>query len=222
MYAIGNVALLASIIMGACGGPDTTDVYVPELAFPPTLTITEGGSTTFVLSTSDFSHGDARGQFISMNPNVTTCPARFDLSPSAPSEAVTVTAAADSDATNEKEPLYVDIPGSVGSPAMQVLVLDTNAENVIADAWTITLSPSGAANVGVRLSQPPSATTMLNLRSSNSAIASVAPSSMSFGTSDYNIAQTFVVTANATGMASIDLAPSDLQVLVVHVLVFVQ
>jgi hypothetical protein len=214
------LALFTTLGSGGCGDdPTPQDVYIPKLIFPGEVTVTEGGSTTFMLSTADFSHGDASGVFVSRNPLVTATPTRFDLTPSAPSLMVTVTAGADSNSTNERAVMTPWIPGSVGSPGMQIQVADTNAENVVADPWTLTLPVSTVGTFAVRMTQQPSSTVTVML--SGIAIATITPTTMTFTASNYDMPQICMVSASSTGQEAIALT-SDPQLFAFYVVVTVE
>ncbi len=206
-----TLALLMAVVFSGCSDDQKPqDVYIPELNFPGEVTVTEGDSSTFVLSTADFSHGNAAGVFISKNPAVTATPSNFDLSPSTPSLMVTVTAAADSNSTNERAAMTVWISGSVGSPGMSIQVVDTDAQNVIADPWTLMLSPSTVGTFAVRMTQQPTSTVTVTLSNlSGAAIVTTMPSTLTFTPSNYNTPQICTVAASGIGQEAIMLTPND-------------
>ncbi len=200
--------MVVNLVLAACGGEESPPTYIPMLDYPSKLTVTEGESTTFVLSTTDFSQGDARGMFYLMNDALAVMPATFDLSPSSSSAPITISAAMDANAINERDTLTLYIYGAIGgdSPTMPVSVIDVNLPNVVVSEWNLTMPPSDTALISVRLTQPPSVSSIITLQSNNRDVVSVEPTTMMFAAANYDVPQTLTVTSNARGMASITLA----------------
>src|SRR5260221_14119276 len=120
-----TASLIVYVALGACGGvEDNPPLYIPLLVYPRQVTVTEGGSTSFVLSTSDFSHGGARGMVDPNNDTLTAAPSTFALLPSSSSVSITTTAAIDADLNNETTPITLYIYGAIAgeSPVIEVLI----------------------------------------------------------------------------------------------------
>ena len=213
--------LIVCFAVGACDGSGPDPVYIPSLVYPQKLMVTEGASTTFVLSSSDFSHGHAAGMFFTYNDMLAATPSKFDLSPSSSSATITMTAAIDADSLNEDVAMDLYIYGAIGgeSPVMRMVILDTNRPNVIASNWNITMSPASTTAVSVQLTQPAGAPLTVTLQSSDPGVANLAPTTMVFGAADYNMPQTATVTSLGTGTTSITLSSSSLYATAIFVTV---
>ena len=165
-------------VLAACGcGPDGTNPVYPPAIFPrPSLTVTEGESTTFLLGLEGGPMRGVTGVFYQgaascpMGAKVSFEPCSFDFSSSADYPiSVVLNAASDADTTNEEIDVSVYLSGEAAAPDadLAVFVVDRDALNVAASTWTLTLAPSSSAEFFVRLTQPPNTPVSVDLRSRN-------------------------------------------------------
>jgi hypothetical protein len=220
MRSFGGVAI--ALACSGCfladhesGNPD-----YPLPIFPPSLTVTEGGFTPFVVGLEGGPLPEhVGGGFFVGNTYCPGTPMQFEpcafsltLGDEYPAP-VAAFGTRDADAMDEViDNVDVYLFGEIGEGGhtMVVRVVDTDAPNIIASNWNVTLWPSSAAEFAVRLTQPPADTVTVTLEISANDPVDVSPASLTFSPASYDVPQTVTVRGSVAGRwAELSLAPSD-------------
>jgi hypothetical protein len=204
-------ALLLVMVVTACAqDDDSSEGYCPLwLPAPRTaeITVTEGSSTSFTLSTTPFDNSEGVSVMIgTADPSIATMsPRGFGVRSTDPTSPMLeifgvedMVAAGDRFTTIQAE--FDDCGGGDPGTWANVVVVDRQSPNVLASAWSLFDSMTG---FDVVLAQPPPSpvTVMLN----PSAGLTTNPTSLVFDATTYGVAQSVTVDGATSGQ--IDLHP---------------
>jgi alpha-tubulin suppressor-like RCC1 family protein len=114
---------------------------------------------------------------------------------------LTVTGVQDADAADESVTLTAASTGLTSLP-IAVTVIDDEILGIVTDVTAVALAEGGTGTFQVRLAAQPAATTMVTASSGDAGAATVAPTTLSFTTANWNVYQTVTV----TGVQDNDLA----------------
>jgi hypothetical protein len=197
-------ALLVLTVCAACAdNSDSSEGYCPTwLPAPysgPRLTVTEGGATGFMLSTSPFNSSETVSVMIATaDPAIATMtPRGFGIGSADPtSPLLEIYGVADGLATGDRRTAIVavfdDCGGGDPGAWANVVVVDRDSPNVIASEWNL-YGSMNAFDVGLT-QPPPSPVTVTVMASSGLAVT---PSSLVFDATTYGVAQNVTVTGSA-------------------------
>ena len=193
--------------LGCPGTPEEPDY--PKLVLPGELPVTDGQSTYFWLTTDPPPTREWAGDFDYhlAGSKITIEPPQFNLSPSAPQQRIAVTAISDTDATNDRFPVYATIYGDL-SWTFDVRCVDVDAQQVIASEWLVDLEPGGTATIDVRFTRPLTTSEAVSIQAQDVDIVSITPSTLQFDVANYSTPQTVTLRGNVTGITRIGLYSS--------------
>ncbi|MEE2903460.1 MAG: myxococcus cysteine-rich repeat containing protein [Myxococcota bacterium] len=125
---------------------------------------------------------------------VVVSPATLSFSPSnfATSQIVTVRALEDTDAENESTTLAIEST-DVQSQSVSVSITDDDIQSIFTTQNSISMSESGSGTIGVRLTAAPASAVTVTVQSSDTTIASVAPATLTFDSSNWTQLQYMTV-----------------------------
>lgn len=208
-------ALLVVTLCVAC--TDNSDpsegycpLWLPTLIPVPVLNVTEGGTTSFVLSTTPFASNEAVGVMIAaLDPAVATMtPRYFSIPTSYPTSPLLAVYGVDDgsaagDRTARIDAEFDDCGGGDPGAWANIVVVDRQSQNVLASVWNL-YGSIGAFEVV--LSQPPASPVTVTVMPS--AGLSVTPTSLVFDVTTYGVAQNVSVEGTAT-TGQINLMPDS-------------
>ena len=192
---------------------DTAGVTVSET----TLTVAEGGSTTYTVvldaqPASDVVIGVTR----SGSSDVTVSPATLTFTPSNwdTAQTVTVAAAQDDDAVDDTAAIAhaVDAAQSaneydnVNIAGVAVTVTDNDTAGVTVSETTLSITEGGSATYTVKLNTQPASDVVIGVTKSGSPDVTVSPATLTFTTSNWSTAKTVTVRAAQDADAANDAA----------------
>ena len=171
-----------------------------SLVFAPTpLTVTEGGAATYTVKLRTPPTADVTVTPSSDNPDVTFTPASLTFTTLNwnTEQAVTVSASADSDITDDTATLshrasgggYDSVTGNV-----PVTVTDTTTPSLVFVPTSLTVTEEGTATYTVALGMPPTADVTVTPMSDNDDVT-FSPATLTLTTLNWNTAQTVTVSA---------------------------
>ena len=150
------------------------------------------------------------------SPDVTVSPATLTFTPSnwSTAQTVTVRAAADADAADDRASIShaVDASRSAGEydavtvEGVAVTVTDDETAAVTVSESTLTVAEGANGAYTVKLNTPPTSDVVINLTKSGSPDVTVSPATLTFTPSNWNTAQTVTVTAAQDNDAANDAA----------------
>lgn len=214
VYCAGSVHVLALI---GCSDDTHIDNQCPSdsptIKFPGPLTVTEGGTTMFLL---EFASGPPAREFTGiLTPEDTTAaqtiPRSFRSSPTEYPIPVTVRGVDDA----RPEPLnrstrLSGVIGDCGSDeGNAIFIIGKDVQNVIASNWNIRMLPASTETFAVQLTQAPTATVTVTINVAPQGIIQAMPTSLSLGPSDFNVDHTVTVTSSGEGGAYVGLHPDN-------------
>lgn len=160
------------------------------------LTVAEGGSTTFTIALSDPMQLDAAvqvlvadGMVATVSPQVVTF-AVGDVSP----KTITVTGAPDNNLANQTTSITLSA-SDINAGSVALTVTDDDTQAIVITSSAITLTEGATGTLGVHLAFEPAAATSVTIASGDAARLGVSPASLSFTTDNYATAQTVTLTA---------------------------
>ncbi len=166
-----------------------------------TLTIDEGGSGTFDVSLSAAPNANVTVSLAKTNSDITLSPTSltFDASNYGTGQTITVSAAEDTDATNDSDTITLSATGGIDADdvtkSVSVTDNDTPSEAIVlSDTNTLNITEGGSGTFSVSLSAAPSASGTVSLTKTNADIT-LFPTSLTFDASNYGTGQTITVTA---------------------------
>jgi hypothetical protein len=214
-------SVTALLVLGACG-PEPINTDYPDHILPrPSLAVTEGTSTAFLLGLEGGPYPGAAGAFF-LGPDICPTdativffPCNFRLSsPTNYPVKVKVIARSDPDGLDEDVDTTAYLFGEISeaNARLVVHVVDVDAVHVAADPWYV-LFANGAATFGVRLTQPPTASFTVDVKPQlMGSQLQLAPSTLSFDASNFDALQPITVSGFVDlrlKAEQIALVPSD-------------
>ena len=199
------------ILCAAC--TDTSDSsegycpsWLPRPVIGPPLTVTEGGSTSFVLATAPFDQTEAVSVMIATgNTTIATMTPRgfVVFHQTAQSPVLEIFGVDDGAAAGDRHTALVAAfddcgggdPGGWGT----IVVVDRQSPSVIASEWDL-VGPLDAFDV--TLTQPPASPVTVMVTASAGLTAT--PASLVFDSTSYGIAQSVHVAGSASGQIQLD------------------
>ena len=169
---------------------------------PSTLTVAEGSTADYTVKlthnpTADVTINITAGGDVSVNPASLT----FTTSTWSTDQTVTVTAAQDSDAADDSQTVTHAVDSGSADEylgatldSLDVTVTDDETPGITATPSTLTVAEGGTADYTVELSVVPTADVTVTITGGGD--VTVNPSSLTFSTSTWNMAQTVTVTAD--------------------------
>lgn len=161
------------------------------------LDITEGATGTIAMHLSAQPAADVVIAVTSGNSSVATTSQAalvFTRANYAVNQTITITGMQDADTADNTTSI-----GFTSSALMQsslaIQVTDDDAMGILPSAAVVTTTEGASNTFTVQLSQQPTATTTVTVMSSNTAVSTVTPATLTFTTSDYNIPQTVTISA---------------------------
>jgi len=210
---------LAAVVLGCAGHGcfSTRDAPDPALVFPRPLTITEGATTTFGLGMIDGPRSDVDISILQGNaycPTGTALgfdPCRFTPSSDHYPVGITMMAVKDDDAVDDMRDAVFYPAGTISAPDhdLVVYIVDTDALNVVASNWSLTLAPGATTSFEVRLTQPPTAPMTVAVQPGNDDGAlELTPTSLTFDATTFDVPQTVVVSGTISESREVYLTPA--------------
>lgn len=117
----------------------------------------------------------------------------FDAANYATAQAITINGTKDDDAANGSTTVNLTLSGATPA-AVAVTVTDLDTLGISLTPATLAVLEGGTSTMQVKLTAQPLATTTVNLASSNTLKATVAPAMLTFTTANWNVAQNVTVT----------------------------
>ena len=181
-----------------------------------TLAVTEGGSATYTVTLTTKPSADVTIVITNYNPDVTTTPARLTFTPSNWNTARTVTVAAahDADAVNDKDQLLYTVSSidesspynGLAADGVAVTVSDDETAGVTVSETTLTVDEGGNNTYTVVLDAQPVSNVVISVTKSGSADVTVSPATLTFTSINWDTAQTVTVSAAHDADAANDTA----------------
>ncbi len=175
------------------------DDRVAIVGLPAGVLIMEGASTTFGIALGADPGGAVTITLASSDAtNATVQPSALTFAGDwAVAQTVTVTAVTDADALDEE--VAIDLGGLHAVAAtVPVAVLDVDRQNFLIAPTALALTEGGTSGTfTVRLTQPPTGPLAIAVAPASSAIATVAPTTLTFTAADYATPQTVTVSPRA-------------------------
>jgi hypothetical protein len=200
-------ALLMMTLCAACDAPDSCPAegycpsWLPTLIRGPVLTVTEGGTTSFVLSTSPFNNSEGVSVMIdTANPAIATMtPRGFGIHSYDPTSPMLEIYGVDDgmaagDRRTSIEAEFDDCGGGDPGTWAGIVVVDRQSPNVLASVWNV-YGPINAFEVV--LTQPPPSPVTVTVEPSSG--LTVAPTSLAFDATTYGVPQSVTVAGSANG-----------------------
>ena len=180
---------------------------------PPSLTITEGGNSTYTVELNTQPTAQVTVAISSDNTDVTASSSSLTFTTTTwnTAQTVTVTAGQDADAANDTAALTHDPSGadyaSVSNAILTVTVTDDDTRGVTFTPTSLPVDEGGTGTYTVKLDTEPSdaVTVTINDPTDNTDV-SANPASLTFSTSNWATAQTVTVSAAEDDDASQDTA----------------
>jgi hypothetical protein len=198
-----RAVVIAACTLVACGDNESVqdDGTVPSatVVAPATLRVIEGESASFVVMLAEDPHRAVPIEITSRDTTtavVTTSWIQVSSANFATGETVIVRGEEDDgDVINDTTELEISIAGDVVA-RVATTVFDNDIQQIIVDTSSVTVAESGTSTFHVRLAREPSGPVTATLVSSLPSVI-VSPATLTFGPSDYDLAQTVTVTAAA-------------------------
>ena len=181
-----------------------------------TLAVTEGGSATYTVTLTTKPSADVTIVITNYNPDVTTTPARLTFTPSNwnTPRTVTVAAAHDADAVNDKDQLLYTVSSidesspynGLAADGVAVTVSDDETAGVTVSETTLTVDEGGNNTYTVVLDAQPVSNVVISVTKSGSADVTVSPATLTFTSINWDTAQTVTVSAAHDADAANDTA----------------
>jgi hypothetical protein len=187
--------------------------WLPKPIAGPRLTVTEGGTTSFVLSTTPFSNSEGVTVMLgTVNPAVATmAPLGFVLQSAYPTSPMLEAFGVDDGVASGDRHTAIDFVfddcGASGATWADITVVDRQSLNVIASEWNLNTSMQGGSMQAfeVVLTQPPpSPVTVMVVPSGG---FGVKPTSLVFDSTTYGVAQNVTVLAGSATSGEVRLVP---------------
>ena len=180
-----------------------TDNDAPGVMVSPTsLTITEGGNSTYTVELNTQPSGEVTVAISSNNTDVTASPSplTFTTTTWSAEQTVTVTAGQDDDAANDTAALTHDPSGAdydfVSNADLAVTVTDDDTRGVTFTPPSLTVDEGGTNTYTVVLDTEPTAAVTVTVNDpTDNADVTAGPASLTFSTSNWDTAQTVTVSA---------------------------
>jgi hypothetical protein len=207
----------AAVVLGCAAGCfSTEDGPDPTLVFPHPLTITEGATTTFALGLINGPRSDVDISILQGNDYCPTgtalsfAPCRFTPSSDHYPVGITMMATKDDDAVDDMLEAFVYPAGTISAldHDLWVYIVDTDALNVVASNWSLTLAPGATTSFEVQLTQPPAAPMMVAVQPGNDdGLLQLTPTSLTFDATTFDVPQTVVVSGTISESREVYLTP---------------
>ena len=169
---------------------------------PTSLTITEGGNSTYTVELNTQPSGEVTVAISSNNTDVTASPSPLTFTTTTwnTAQTVTVTAGQDADAANDTAALTHDPSGadyaSVSNAILAVTVTDDDTRGVTFTPPSLTVDEGGTNTYTVVLDTEPTAAVTVTVNDpTDNADVTAGPASLTFSTSNWDTAQTVTVSA---------------------------
>ena len=178
---------------------------------PTSLTVGEGGSSTYTVKLNALPTGDVMVAISSDNTDVTVSSSSLTFTTTTWSavQVVTVTAGQDADAAEDTATVTHDPSGadynSVSNADLAVTVTDNDTRGVTVTPTSLTVGEGGSSTYTVELNTQPSGDVTVAISSDNPDVT-VSSSSLTFTTATWSAAQTVTVTAGQDADAAEDTA----------------
>ena len=169
---------------------------------PTSLTITEGGNSTYTVELNTQPSGEVTVAISSNNTDVTASPSSLTFTTTTwnTAQTVTVSAGEDDDAANDTAALTHDPSGadydSVSNATVTVTVTDNDTRGLTFTPASLTLDEGGTNTYTVVLDTEPTAAVTVTVNDpTDNADVTAGPASLTFSTSNWDTAQTVTVSA---------------------------
>src|SRR5262249_21351998 len=183
------------------------------VAAPSSLTIGEAGNGSVGFHLTAQPTGNVTVSLVSSKPAAATVsPATLTFTPSnwSVDQPVTVSGVSDPDTVDEHPTITASASG-VTSATVAVTVLDDDTLTLVTDTSSVALAEGGTGTFKVMLSAQPQVSVSVLVSSPDTGAATVAPSTLTFTTSNWNVFQTVTV----TGVQDQDVADESVALSVV-------
>lgn len=170
---------------------DTQGIVLSRTAF----TIGEGGTATIGVSLLSQPSADVVVTLSSGDTNVATvAPATFTFTPAnwANPRVAIITAPEDVNLADDTTTLTASADGLTPVTAV-ITVLDNDTQALVVNPNTLTINEGASQNINVRLAYQPAGTVTVSAVSSDPSAAAVAPASLTFDATNWNVNQPFAV-----------------------------
>jgi hypothetical protein len=165
------------------------------VAEPTSVTVDEGGTTTFEVRLTVQPNADVTVSIASDDEGAATATAALTFTPDDydQPQTVTVTGVQDLDGNDEAVVFTVS---SEGLPSVEVdaTVNDEDVQSIFVDPTTLTVNEQDTATFSVNLTVQPNSDVTVNIASSDNGAASVSPASLTFTPDNYDQPQAVTVT----------------------------
>lgn len=196
------------LIVGLAGCPSNAPPPVyPDIAFPNYVAVTEGASTMFQVGLSYAPSSDVSAVLYTEDRTVAyVSPAGFNATPTNYMAIMVVYGVDDmKPGGNRFTGLNGRVQGDAATSGTKVEVVDKGTPNILSSSWGIVMAPSSTTTFEVELTQAPTMSTTVTL-ATGVGLVSFAPTSLSFGTTDFNVPQTVTISSGGSaGTTSISL-----------------
>jgi hypothetical protein len=212
-------ALLVMTLCAACDiNHDTAEGYCPSWLpaeiLSPRLTVTEGGTTSFVLSTRPFSNSEGVSVMLDTANHAiaTMAPLGFVIYSAHPTSPMLEISGVDDNVAAGDRYTSIDFVfddcGAGGPEWADITVVDRQSLNVLASEWNLFGSMQGGSmqTFEVVLTQPPPSPVTVTVVGG---AFGVTPSSLVFDATTYGVAQTVTVLAGNATSGQILLVPDS-------------
>jgi hypothetical protein len=207
-----TVLLTSAATTGATVAVNVTDDDVLAIETDvASVSVDEGGTATFRVRLSGQPAATTTVMLASNDASAATAsPASltFTATNFSTFQTVTVTGVEDADVTAETAAIILSATG-FGNVNVGVNVTDNDTFTIVTTTAAVALSEAGTTSFGVRLSAMPASNVTVNVTSSDTGAATVAPTSLTFTTANWNSDQTVTV----TGVADTDLASETVTII---------
>lgn len=205
MVKTAAAVLLAGV--AACPSNEPPPPVYPAIVFPNYIAVTEGEQTMFQLSLSFAPSVEIAGVLYTQDRNVAyVTNGGFSATPTSYMPIMTVLGVDDmKPAGNRYTGFNGRIEGDAATSGTKVEVVDKDSPNILSSTWGILMPPSTTSTFTVQLTQAPPASTTVIL-ATGVGLVSFMPTTLMFGPSDFNIAQTVTLSSGSqSGTSSISL-----------------
>jgi hypothetical protein len=198
---VAGATTVTGSLSGATTGTTTVNVTDDDTQIVQvstgTLGVTEGANTTFGVTLGFVPATSVTVTIASGNTAVATvAPTTLTFTPAnyATSQSVTVTAPQDADLAANSTSVTASATGAA-TGTVTVNVTDNDVQVVQVSPGTVSPTEGGTGSFGVTLGFVPSANVTVMVLSNNGAVATAAPSTLTFTPVNYNVSQNVTVTA---------------------------
>ena len=174
----GGIVVSSAAVTAIEGGRAGT--FTVTLAAPPAssavLSVTSGDTGTATVSPATLTFSDSN----------------YDTG-----QTVTVTAAQDSDGTDDSATITLSVSsGYAASDATKAVAVEDDDGGIVVSSAAVSLIEGGSAGTfTVKLAAPPTSSALLSVRSEDTTVGTVSPATLTFSSSNYDTAQTVTISA---------------------------